>query len=85
MELSGIYVALVTVEGKTYQAAAFADHERSILEAHILDFSDDLYGKGITIELLEKIRDNKKFENDDTLRATIAEDVAKIRAYFSTV
>ena|SRR3989344_2641071 len=83
--VSGIYAARVALEGKEYPAAAFADHGRGILEAHILDFSGDLYGKGITIELLEKIRDNKKFENDDTLRATIAEDVAKIRAYFSTV
>jgi len=85
MELSGIYVALVTVEGKTYQAAAFADHERSILEAHILDFSDDLYGKGITIELLEKIRDNKRFENDDDLRAAIADDIKRVRESFSKV
>ena len=83
--VSGIYASRVTFDGKEYPAAAFADHERGILEAHILDFSDDLYGKAITVELLKKIRDNKKFENDDTLRATIAGDVERIRAYFTTV
>ena len=75
----------MTLEGKECPAAAFADRERGILEAHILDFSDDLYGKAITIELLKKIRDNKTFKNDTGLRATIADDVVKIRAYFSNV
>ena len=83
--VSGIYAARVALEGKEYSAAAFVDHERKVLEAHVLDFSGDLYGKEITIELLQKIRDNKKFENDNALRAAIADDVARIRAYFQNV
>ena len=83
--VSGIYAARVALEGKEDSAAAFVDHERKVLEAHVLDFSGDLYGKEITIELLQKIRDNKKFENDNALRAAIADDVARIRAYFQNV
>ena len=83
--VSGIYAARVALEGKEYPAAAFADQERKILEAYILDFSGDLYDKEITVELLKKIRDKKKFENDDDLRFTIAGDVEKIRAFFKNL
>ena len=82
---SGIYVARVVFDGKEYHAAAFADQNRNILEAHILDADLDLYGKEITVELLKKIRDNKMFENDDDLRAAIADDVIKIRAYLKNI
>lgn len=85
MELSGIYAARVLIEGKEYGAAAFADHERKMLEAHIPDFSGDLYGKEITIQLLKKIRDSRKFENDDARRAAISDDMARVRTYFSSL
>lgn len=85
MELSGIYTARVLVGGIEYGAAGFADRERKMLEAHLLDFSGDLYGKEITIRLLKKIRDSKKFENDDARRAAITDDVARIRTYFSSL
>jgi len=85
MELSGIYVARVLVEGKEYGAGAFADQERGVLEAHLLDFSGDLYGKEITIRLLKKIRDSMRFSDDTALRAAIADDVARVRIYFSSL
>ena len=81
-EVRGIYVARVVSDGKEYFAAAFADHDRKVLEAYLLDFSDTVYGKEVTIELLEKIRDSEKFGDNATLRAMIASDVAKVREYF---
>ena len=86
-EPSGIYAARVTVkEGEApYMAAVFADQKRKLLEAHILDFSDDLYGEHITIELHKKVRDTEMFENDEKLRAMITEDIKKTREYFKNV
>ncbi len=81
-EISGIYAARVVVGGRIYQAAAFADQKRSVLEAHILDANLNLYGKEITIELLKKIRESKMFSNDNDLRAAIADDIQKIHEYF---
>lgn len=77
---TGVYAGNVLHDGTAYPAAAFADPERGVLEAHILDHHADLYGEIVSIELLEKIRDSRTFENDDALKAAIAADVAKIRA-----
>ena len=85
--ISGIYAARIKVKDDEapYIAAAFADPARGLLEAFILDFNDDLYGCEIEIELLHKIRDAKKFDDDAALRAAIADDIKNIRAYFKTL
>ena len=46
-----------------------------ILEAHILDFDGDLYGKDIKIEVLDKIRNEQKFDNLEELKEQIKKDV----------
>ena len=80
-DISGIFVAAVFFDGKEYRAAAYANFPRKILEAYILDFFGDLYGKEVEIELLEKIRDDEKFTDEASLKAAIARDVAKVREY----
>ncbi|MEY4747261.1 MAG: hypothetical protein RLZZ416_310 [Candidatus Parcubacteria bacterium] len=80
--VSGIYAALVKVGDEKYPAAAYADPKREILEAHILDFDEDLYGWNVAIELLEKQRESKRFSDDAALRRQIAADIAAVRAYF---
>jgi riboflavin kinase/FMN adenylyltransferase len=78
---SGIFAAKVFVGGREYAAAAYVNSSRGILEAHLLNFSDDLYGKEVEVELLEKIRDDEKFADEDALKAAIARDIAKVREY----
>jgi len=77
----GIYSARVTLDGKAYDAAAFVDDSRAVLEAHILDFSDDIYGKEIQIELVKKMRSTRRFANGMELKKAIAKDVADIRIF----
>lgn len=83
--VSGIYAARVTLKANEapYVAAVYADQKRKLLEAHILDFSDELYGMEIEIILLEKIRETAVFEDETALRAAIASDIAKVRDHFS--
>ncbi|MFZ2886360.1 MAG: riboflavin kinase [Minisyncoccia bacterium] len=83
--LSGIYVAKVRFTGEEWNAAAYVDTKRKLLEAHILNFNDDLYGMEIEIELVKKIREDKKFENEEEAKAAIAEDVAAVATYFRDV
>ena len=79
---SGIYAARVIVAGKEYHAAVYADQRRKLLEAHLLDFSGDVYGEKIIVELLKKIRDDKRFTDDEALHAAIGDDISKVRTYF---
>lgn len=82
--ISGSYAARVTVEGKTYDAVAYANQERRILEANIFDFNERLYEVTISIELLDKIRESEPFGDDDeTARSAIRHDIEKAKAYFA--
>ncbi len=81
-EPSGIYAAIVHTESRAYPAAAYADQGRKVLEAHILDFDGDLYGKKVSIELRHKLRDAARFTDAKALEAAIAADVATIRTWF---
>lgn len=50
------------------------------LEVHLLDFSDDLYGHKVKIEVFEKIRDTADFDDMDALKRQIRYDVDAVRA-----
>lgn len=81
--LSGVFVGTVDFDGKTYHAAIFARDARPILEAHLLDFDGDLYGKEIVTQIQKRLRDARHFDNEDELRAAITKDVAAIGKYFA--
>ncbi len=52
-------------------------------ESFLLDFSGDLYGKMIRVELLKKIRDNKKFTSEKELVKQMQEDLIIARRFFT--
>ncbi len=82
MPVPGIYAARVKIDDGEHMAAAFADPSRGLLEAHLLDYSGDLYGREVTVVLHEKLRDSKRFEDETALRSAIAQDVVAVRSYF---
>jgi riboflavin kinase/FMN adenylyltransferase len=59
------------------------DGTRRRVETHLLDFEGDLYGHVVNIELLQRLREERKFDGVDALVAQIQADVADTRAYFS--
>ena len=79
--LSGVFAGCVRFDGHSYDAALFADPSRGLFEAHLLDFAGALYGKMITVEIGEKIRDVRRFKDDAEARTTIKDDIARIREY----
>src|SRR5262249_52333974 len=52
---------------------------KALLEAHLFDFSGDLYGRTLAVELLAFIRPERKFDSLDALKAQIAQDGARAR------
>jgi riboflavin kinase / FMN adenylyltransferase len=88
----GVYAAHASVESEANFAAAacnigpnptFGDQSRKI-EAHLIDFSGDLYGKMVQISFLEFLRPTQKFESVDELLGQIAADVERTRRISAT-
>jgi len=57
---------------------------RPTLEVHLFDFDERIYGKRITVHFLEKLREEQKFTDLETLTEQIRRDVAAARNYFLT-
>ncbi|HYK64067.1 MAG TPA: riboflavin biosynthesis protein RibF, partial [Patescibacteria group bacterium] len=81
----GVYATRVVLDDGAYPSITnigmrptFAESERSI-EAHIFEFARDLYGQRIKLELVERVRAERKFDNADALKAQIALDLVRVR------
>jgi riboflavin kinase/FMN adenylyltransferase len=57
----------------------YGGEERRV-EAHLLDFSGDLYGQRIVLELWRRLREEQAFSSEEELVAQIARDVEQTRA-----
>ncbi len=55
---------------------------QELLEVHLLNFSQSIYGKFLEVEFLKKIREEKKFMNPEQLRMQIAHDKLVAEYYF---
>lgn len=82
----GVYVARVAREDKTYNSVAVVgarqEHGSPLVEVFLLDFDGDLYGKELTVEVLKKISELERFNNEEELARKIENDLRKARAYF---
>ncbi len=61
----------------------FAEPARTI-EAHIFDFDRDIYGAKVRLEVVERIRGERKFESGQALAAQIAEDLKRAKEILAT-
>ncbi|ROR94752.1 riboflavin kinase/FMN adenylyltransferase [Sinobacterium caligoides] len=88
--LSGVYAAEVFGASEKAQPAVVNvgtrptvdDGIKAILEAHLIDFKADLYGKAITVVFRQKIREEKKFDSLQELEQNIKADIETGRAFF---
>lgn len=88
--LSGVYAVEIDGAGDTlaYGVAnvgtrpTVGDLMEAILEVHIFDFDEDIYGKKIRVIFRKKIRDEKKFSSMDELKENIYRDIKYGREYF---
>lgn len=86
----GVYVTRVYLPDGTNYAAVTNVGTRPTLdngadvtvEACILDFTGDLYGKTLRVEFYRHLRDEMRFDSLDALRARIAADAETTRRYF---
>jgi riboflavin kinase / FMN adenylyltransferase len=69
--MDGIVRAAVTNIG--FRPTFGASTDRSI-ETHVLDFNDEVYGKALRLAFVQRLRDERHFEDVDALRAQIEAD-----------
>lgn len=84
---NGVYVVRAKIGGKYHFGMmnigtnpTVGGEERTI-ETHFFHLDEDLYGKELQIELLVRIRDEKKFDSVETLKLAMKQDEAFSRQY----
>ncbi len=52
---------------------------RYLLEVHLFDFNQDVYGEHVSVEFVQKLRDEQRFESFESLRQQIWRDAERAR------
>ena len=86
----GVYAVHAESGGKTYRAVLNIGHRPTLqnpnpqlrVEAHLLDFTGNLYGQEVELAFVEKLRAEKQFGSLAELRAQIARDILEAQMRF---
>lgn len=86
----GVYAARVLVGETSHPAVVniglrptFGSEER-LVEAYLLDFSGNLYGQELTVELVDRLREEIRFSGAEELKAQMALDVERAKGLLKT-
>jgi riboflavin kinase / FMN adenylyltransferase len=79
----GVYTGWARLNGHTYEAMTnigknptFGTHQRTV-EAYLIDYHGDLYGADLQLDIVARLREEKKFKSADELKKQVAEDIQK--------
>lgn len=81
---NGVYFSTVRVDGVDYKAITNIgvkptiesdDAGKIIIESHIYDFDKDIYGKEVTVSILDFLRPEQKFSSLDALKEQLRRDI----------
>jgi riboflavin kinase/FMN adenylyltransferase len=82
----GVYACRVVLDGDAVPAATnvgvrpqFVTGRGELIEAHLIDWDGELYGRRIRVEFLRRLRGERRFESVDALVAQMGEDVGEVR------
>tara|TARA_R110000822_G_scaffold159476_34_gene299732 strand:- start:11586 stop:12551 length:966 start_codon:yes stop_codon:yes gene_type:complete len=88
--LSGVFVVEVFLDGRCLPGVAnvgvrptVGDLIKPVLEVHLLDFDEDLYGQRIHVEFKAKVREEAKFSSLGLMVEEIHNDITVARQYFA--
>jgi riboflavin kinase / FMN adenylyltransferase len=83
---NGVYATYAWVDGRRHGAATNVGVRPTVngrdrtVEAHLLDFEGELYGRSLRLEFVARVRPEMKFAGLEALKAQIDADVVAIRA-----
>lgn len=81
----GVFAATAEYEGKTYKAVVNIGFNPTVtpvhadiplVEAHLLNFNENIYGKNLKLSFAAKLRSEKKFDSLSALSAQITADIS---------
>lgn len=81
----GVYAGRATIGPKSFPAAISVGRRptfetgRSAIEAFLIDAEGDYYGQFMALSLLERLRDQRRFADAESLKDQIAKDVQRVR------
>jgi len=87
---NGVYAAHARLDQATHRAVLNIGQRPTVagpdaatqVEAHLLDFDADLYGQTLELELVDRLRDEKRFGSAADLAAQITRDIEHARTLF---
>ena len=87
---NGVYATTVTIDGVVHPSISnigvrptFGDSMKTTVEAYVMGYSGDLYGQQIRLGFVQRLRDERKFEDVDALRAQIEADRRRAERLFA--
>lgn len=88
----GVYATKVHIAGRQYDAVTNVGVRPTVdenggvtVESHLLDVSEQLYGKACRVEFVQRLRCEQKFSDLTALQTQIAKDIATARAVLAKV
>ena len=86
----GVYISRAYIGAEPHQSVTNIGRRPTFdaggrtVEAYLLDFEGDLYGRELRIELIERLRAERRFASAEELKAQIAKDVERARTALTT-
>ena len=84
----GVYLSLVTVQGRTYKAISNIGSKPTVsdvpvigIESYLYDFDEQIYGEEIEVYLLSYKRSEMRFDSVDALKIQMEKDVSEGRIF----
>jgi riboflavin kinase / FMN adenylyltransferase len=87
---NGVYATTTTIDGVVHASLTnvgvrptFGDTVKPIIEAYVLGFNGDLYGRPVRLGFVQRLRDERKFEDVDALRTQMEADRRRAERLFA--
>jgi len=77
----GVYASWAHINGNSYESMTNVglcptfEHEKRTIETYVLEYSGDLYGSDLSVDLVGKLRDEEKFTSIAELKTQIDKDI----------
>ena len=89
--IDGVYTVETEIDNVVYHGVANVGVRptleettpKPILEVHLFDFSGEIYGQYLRVVFRTKLREEKKFDGLEELKAAIFQDISRARDFFS--